>query len=279
MTTSPGTEASPYLHGTNPDEQSRLSLLNDLMNARCLSAISPGKGERVLDVGSGLGQMSRAFARATGVRVVGVERSGEQIGEARRQAEAAGESSLVEFRQGDATALPLAAVEVGAFDLVHTRFVLEHVPDPLSVVRQMVNAAKPGGRIVLLDDDHDILRVWPEIPGLGPVWAAYMRTYDRLGCDPYIGRRLVQLLHQAGATPTRNHWVWFGACGGDSQLPHFVENLLGVLRTAEARMVEGGLVEPGALAALEVAARAWGTRPDASLWFAVAMAEGVRGAE
>ena len=55
--------------------------------------------------------------------------------------------------------------EWGTFDVAHTRFVLEHVPDPLRVVKTMVRAVQPGGRIVLADDDHDVLRLWPEPPG------------------------------------------------------------------------------------------------------------------
>src|SRR5262245_60407874 len=87
---------SHYLHGTAPDEQSRLSRLNDLINERSLREMALAGGERVLDVGSGLGQLSRAVARL-GARVVGVERSAEQLAEARRQASAAGESGLVDF--------------------------------------------------------------------------------------------------------------------------------------------------------------------------------------
>ena len=58
----------------------------------------------------------------------------------------------------------------GRFDLVHTRFLLEHVPDPLAIVREMVAAARPGGRIVLIDDDHDLLRFWPDCPEADRAW-------------------------------------------------------------------------------------------------------------
>ena len=47
------------------------------------------------------------------------------------------------------------------------------------------------------------------------LWQAYIRSYDRLGNDPYVGRRLVSLLHEAGAVPTRNNWVFFGGCAGN----------------------------------------------------------------
>src|SRR5262249_46226556 len=144
-------------------------------------------GERVVDFGAGLAQLTRAMARQAGVRAVGLERSAEQIAEATRQARAAGEGHLLRGRQAERLS---AEVEPGTYDLAHARFVLEHVPDPLLVVKTMVRAVRPGGRIVLQDDDRDVLRLWPEPPGLRPLWQAYMRTYDRLGNDPIVGRRL-----------------------------------------------------------------------------------------
>lgn len=105
--------SSQYLHGTQPDEQRRLSLLNDLLNVGSLREMRLQGSERVLDVGSGLGQLSRAMARAAGARVIGVERSVEQIAEAKRQAAKAGEAGLVEFRQGEAMRLPLRDEEWG----------------------------------------------------------------------------------------------------------------------------------------------------------------------
>jgi SAM-dependent methyltransferase len=73
---------SQYIHGTNPDEQRRLALLNDLMNGRSLAEITLQGSERILDVGSGLGQFTRALARKSGAGafVLGVERSPEQLG-------------------------------------------------------------------------------------------------------------------------------------------------------------------------------------------------------
>src|SRR5262249_7752545 len=169
-------------------------------------------GEKIVDFGSGLGQLSLAMARASGRTLVGVERSEEQLAGSARD-------PLLDLRQGDVTDPPLREGEWGSFDLAHARFILEHVPDPLAVVRQMVRAVRPGGRLVLQDDDHDVLRIYPEPPGFMTVWRAYERTYDRIGCDPYIGRRLVSLLHEAGARPVRSTQINFGACAGDPNFP------------------------------------------------------------
>ena len=216
MQDSANTKTSIYIHGSAPPEQARLATLNRLLNDGALRELAIPADCSILDVGSGLGQLTRAMARASGLgaRVVGVERDAAQLAAAKSFAAEAGESDLVDFRQGDAASLPLAASEVGSFDLAHARFVLEHVVDPLTVVREMKRAVRPGGRLVLQDDDHYLLRLWPEPAGFSAVWQAYVQSYIQLGNDPFVGRRLVELLFQEGVTPVRNNWLFFGSCAG-----------------------------------------------------------------
>jgi len=117
-------QPSSYIHGSDPAEQERLSRLNVLLNKACLRELNLRGGERILDVGCGLAQFSRAIARAAGyaARVLAIERDAEQLAEARRQANAAGEADLLDLRQGDALTLPLRDDEWGTFDIAHTRF-------------------------------------------------------------------------------------------------------------------------------------------------------------
>jgi SAM-dependent methyltransferase len=268
---------SRYVHGTAPVEQKRLATLNDLLNESTLAALGLRGGERVLDLGAGLGQLTRAMARVAGPggHVVGIERSVEQIEEALRLARADDEERLVELRQGDVMSLDLGG-DWGRFDVAHARFLLEHVPGPLAVVRAMVRAVRVGGRIVLEDDDHDVLRLWPEPPGVHAVWRAYIRSYERNGNDPYVGRRLAALLHEAGAAPVRNAWLFFGGCSGDDRLELFVNNMAGLLEGARDEILAAGPMSRAEFDAALQALRQWGARPDAGFWFARCWAEGVR---
>ena len=264
--------ASSYVHGAEPSEQERLGWMNAILNPRHLAAIGAIEGARVLELGAGTGLFAAELARAVGDggRVVAVERDARQLERAR--AHTAG--LPVELRAGDVFDLPLAADEWASFDLVHARFLLEHVPDPQAVVDGMVRAARPGGRVVLADDDHDVLRLHPPAPALERLWRAYIETYARAGNDPYVGRRLVELLARAGARPVRNDWLFFGSCAGAADFGLVLDNLAGILRGARAAIARGlseGQLEAG-LAELE----RWRARDDAALWFALCWAEGRR---
>ncbi|MDX1503620.1 MAG: SpoIIE family protein phosphatase, partial [Thermoanaerobaculia bacterium] len=265
-----------YLHGTAPEEQRRLSLLNELLNERSLARLELRGGERTLDLGCGLGQMARAMARRlTSGSVVAVERDPTQLAEARRLAAEAGEEGLVEFRRAEAES-PLARGELGSFDLAHARFLLEHVPRPERVMRALVEAVKPGGRVVVEDDDHDLLRLWPEVPGFEAIWRAYERTYDRLGNDPFVGRRLVSLLHGAGAHPSGNALLSFGSCAGDPAFDAFVANFLGLIRGAPEPILAASALTVAELEEGLERLEEWSRLPDAALWYATCWAEGRR---
>lgn len=100
------------------------------------------KGARVLDVGCGGGILSEALARA-GADVVGIDLAPRVLEVARLHLH---ESGLrIEYREIAVEAL--AAEIPGAFDAVTCMELLEHVPDPGSVIRACAALLKPGGRL------------------------------------------------------------------------------------------------------------------------------------
>lgn len=267
---------SYYIHGSSPEEQQRLSKLNDILNEGCLRELNLQGGERILDVGSGLGQFTRQMARAAGTNgyVLGIERDDAQLKEAGRLAAQAGEPHLADFRQGDALRLPLQEGEWESFDIAHSRFVLEHVSRPGQVIEQMKRALRPGGRLIVSDDDHASFLPTPEPPGFPQIWEAYLRSYDRAGNDPFIGRRLVALLQETGLENIRNTIVFFGGCAGQPLFPAVADNLIGILMGARAFMLEQQLIDPSSFDRAIDGLRTWKHLPDAALWYGIYWAEG-----
>jgi 2-polyprenyl-6-hydroxyphenyl methylase / 3-demethylubiquinone-9 3-methyltransferase len=106
-----------------------------------IQAQAPLAGKRVLDVGCGGGILADAMARK-GASVLGIDLSGKALKVAQLHALEAGTAN-VEYREVSAEAL--AAQVPATFDVVTCMEMLEHVPDPSSVVRSVAALVKPGG--------------------------------------------------------------------------------------------------------------------------------------
>jgi 2-polyprenyl-6-hydroxyphenyl methylase/3-demethylubiquinone-9 3-methyltransferase len=102
---------------------------------------APLAGKRVLDVGCGGGILSDAMARR-GAQVLGIDLATKPLRVAQLHALEAGTPN-VSYREVAAEAL--AAEQPGQFDVVTCMEMLEHVPDPSSVVRACATLVKPGG--------------------------------------------------------------------------------------------------------------------------------------
>lgn len=267
---------SVYIHGSTPEEQERLSLLNQLLNQRCINTLPLVSGEKVLDVGSGLGQFTKVMSLQVGTngRVVGIERDKAQLTKALPlMAESLGN---LEFRQGNAYDLPLEAEEWGTFDMVHSRFLLEHLATPQLAVDQMVKAVKEGGAIILMDDDHSTFRPTPEPLGFSLIWSAYCRSYERIGNDPYIGRRLVTLLRNSGINKIKNGSVFFGGCQSNEDFPIVADNLIGILMGAKDLILKEGLLDESSFDQAINSLHQWKLLPDAALNYSIDWVKGIK---
>ena len=106
-----------------------------------INSLCPLKGQRVLDVGCGGGILADAMARA-GAQVTGIDLAAKPLRVAQLHALEA-QTPNVEYREVSAEAL--AEQQPSGFDTVTCMEMLEHVPDPASVVRACAALVKPGG--------------------------------------------------------------------------------------------------------------------------------------
>ena len=106
-----------------------------------INSLSPLSGARVVDIGCGGGILSDSMARK-GAHVLGVDLASKALRVARLHALDA-QTPIIEYREVSAEIL--AAELPGHFDTVTCMEMLEHVPDPASVVKACADLVKPGG--------------------------------------------------------------------------------------------------------------------------------------
>lgn len=105
-------------------------------------------GQQVLDVGSGIGGTARCLANEFGCRVIGVDLTEEYCRAATLLSATVGLGDLVQFRQGDATALPF---EDATFDVVWSEHVAMNIADKPRLYREMHRVLRPGGTLAIYD--------------------------------------------------------------------------------------------------------------------------------
>jgi len=125
------------------DPQSEFRPLHEINPLRLewIDSLAVLRGKTALDVGCGGGILAESVARRVS-RVTGIDLAAKPLGVARLHALEAGVSNI-EYRQ--IAAESLAEESPAAFDVVTCMELLEHVPDPSSIVRACATLARPGG--------------------------------------------------------------------------------------------------------------------------------------
>ncbi|MFI9639185.1 SAM-dependent methyltransferase [Micromonospora sp. NPDC051925] len=155
-----------------------------------LLTIEPG--DRLLDLGCGIGEPAIRLATAHKIEVVGVSISQRQVERANDRAVSAGLADRLSFQLADAMDLPFPD---GSFDVVWALESLHHMPDRGDVLRQAARVLRPGGRLAIGD-----FMLLPSADGYeagaARVHQASKGVLSVVGLDEYLS-----LLRAAGLEP------------------------------------------------------------------------------
>ena len=159
------------------DPQGAFKPLHDINPLRLafVEASSGLAGKTVIDVGCGGGILAESMA-ARGAVVTGIDAGEAVLASARAHLE---ESSL-EVDYVCATAEQMAKQRAGAFDLVTCMELLEHVPDPASVVAACARLARPGGEVIFSTINRN-----PKAYALAVIGAEYLLRLLPRGTHDY----------------------------------------------------------------------------------------------
>lgn len=203
---------------SSEDERRRLELLerlNDPASFAHLEAIGVGPGWRCLEIGGGGGSLTRWLCDRVGAegRVVATDLDARFLDEI--------DAANLEVRRHDILEDEL---ETGAFDLVHSRFLLEHLPRYREALARMIDAVAPGGWILVEDVDFagalladpDQRPGYPRdtVPVAAELTGRLLAMAPMRGIQPELGRHLPTLLAEAGLEEVggegRTSWLWSG---------------------------------------------------------------------
>jgi len=171
-----------------------------------------GAGMRVLDVGSGAGDVAFLAADLVGAtgEVIGTDRGAAAVAAATKRAESRGLRN-VSFLEGDPTTMAFDR----PFDAVVGRYVLLFQADVAASVRKLVEHLRPGGAIVFHEPDLSSLRSLPPAPTYDRCCQWITETFRLVGTEANMADRLHQAFVGAGLpAPTMRMQTFIGGGAG-----------------------------------------------------------------
>ena len=232
-------QTTKYALGSSDQEIERLDRQSASIEAatRLLlraSGIQPGM--RVLDLGTGIGNVAMLVAELVGPQgqVVGIDNSSRLLDVAASRAAA---RPQLRFALGDVRSWR----DDEPFDAIVGRLILFHLADPVSVVRHHAASLRPGGLLLALDFDLGASRAEPPLPVVTEALGWVNAAFRHAGASPAIGTRLAPLLDEAGLADVQGFGVQGYSAPGDPRGPAL---LSGVVRTLAPQIVAAGLATP-----------------------------------
>ena len=219
-----------YALGDSPDELSRLARqaqLIDPVTARFFTEAGIVPGMRVLDVGSGAGDVAILLAGLVGDSgaVVGADISESALAVASARVAALG-LGQVTFHAGDPAGMRFDR----PFDAVVGRYVLQFLPDPAATLKRLAGHLKAGGILAFHELDWQGARSFPVVPDYDRCCDWCARTIRALGAQTSMGLALSSAFRGSGLSSPRLRLEASIAAGAEAgEVVHLVTDLVATL--------------------------------------------------
>ena len=240
------TRDAEYTMGRSKGETERLikqSQLYEDVTRRFFLRSGIAKGMKVLDVGSGAGDVALTLAEFVGPdgTVIGVDVNPDILKTAQARADAAGFSNI-EFIAGDTRTLGLP----DDFDAVVGRLVLMYMADPAETLRHLATHLRPGGIVAFQEVDFTpyTAAVHPDTPLANQLIEWGRTVFERSGAHLEMGMDLYKAFVEAGLPEPTLHFE--APMGGPEDWPGY-EYLANSFRSLVPLMEAYGITTAEAL--------------------------------
>jgi len=207
---------------------------------RLAELLAPGL--LVLDAGCGTGAITAGILPCVvpGGRVVGVDVDPRLIEEANSRY--GGDPRLL-FHVGDIYHLGYDPEYESAFDIVTCSRVLQWLANPVEALRSLVRAAAPGGRVLVLDYNHEKIAWEPDPPAsVLKFYGAFLKWRAEAGMDNGIADRLAAMFAEAGLQDIAVTPQHEATARGDADFERRIGIWSAVIQGRGRQMVEDGAI-------------------------------------
>ena len=196
-TVDPGARAS-YALGSSASELGRLQRQSDYyaeLTAMAMRQAGIGPGMRVIDAGSGAGDVAFLASELTGPNgaVTGIDRSPAAVATARERAQGQG-MTHVTFMEDDVQSAQLG----GFFDALVGRFILMHTADPVGALRNLTSQLHTSAPVLFLEMDILAATARPAVPLLEQMRDLVVAAFEAVGVSGAPGWKLREQFLAAG---------------------------------------------------------------------------------
>ena len=258
--------AEGYIHGFTKDEQDRLFNQARVHEDAIFSQIDFGDRRDLIEVGSGVGAQTKILLeRYPEARIQCIDASPAQAARAKDALKYEIAAGRVKVDVADALHLP---VQDNMFDGAYVCWLLEHVQNPVGILKEIQRALKSGGIIYCNEVFNATFYLHPYSPATLKYWMEFNDHQWSLKGDPFVGGKLANYLMKAGyqniTTKVLTHQY-------DNRMPKkraaFIDYWADLMLSGAPGLLKEGRVTPELVAAMTEEFQAVKRDPDAVIFY------------